>query len=113
MSAWSSSNSDHRLACDTHAPLFWESGPLSRFAHMPPPRSSRTRLSPSIWVNSNLHVGFTIRRYPECSSRKTRLAAAVTNCDLINLRKERSRCAALPPEELVDPEMPAPCPKCV
>jgi len=53
---------DHRLACDTQAPLFWESEPPLTFAHMPPPKSSSARLSPSIWpsilVNSKLRVGY-------------------------------------------------------
>ena len=53
---------DHRLACDTQAPLFWESEPPLTFAHMPPPNSSSARLSPSIWpsilVNAKLRAGF-------------------------------------------------------
>jgi hypothetical protein len=57
----------HRLACDIHAPLFWESEPPPTFAHMPLPKSSRARLSPSICVISRLRVGLTIPMYPKCS----------------------------------------------
>jgi hypothetical protein len=53
---------DHRLACDTQAPLFWESEPPLTFAHMPLPKSSSARLSPSIWlsilVNAKLRAGY-------------------------------------------------------
>jgi hypothetical protein len=37
-----------------------ESEPPPTFAHMPRPKSSKARLGPSIWVNSNLRVGLTI-----------------------------------------------------
>ena len=47
------------MAYDTHAPLFWESGPPPTFAHMPLPKSSRARLSPSICVISKLRIGLT------------------------------------------------------
>jgi hypothetical protein len=57
----------HRAACDTHAPLFWESGPPPTFAHMPLPKSSKARLSPSICVISKLRIGLTIPMYPKCS----------------------------------------------
>ncbi len=50
----------HRLACDTHAPLFWESEPLLTFAHIPLPKSNRARPSPSIWFNSLLRFALTI-----------------------------------------------------
>jgi hypothetical protein len=56
-----------RLACDTHEPLFWESELLLTFAHMPLPKSSKARPSPSIWTNSKLRVGLSIRKYPKCS----------------------------------------------
>jgi hypothetical protein len=47
----------HRPACDTQASLFCESEPPLRVAHMPPPKSSVARLSPSIiLVNSKLRV---------------------------------------------------------
>ena len=47
----------HRLACDTQASLFCESEPPLRVAHMPLPKSSVARLSPSIiLVNSKLCV---------------------------------------------------------
>src|ERR1700726_4808560 len=35
---------DHRLACDTQTPLFWESEPPLTFAHIPLPNSSRAAL---------------------------------------------------------------------
>jgi hypothetical protein len=38
----------HRLACDTQAALFCESEPPLRVAHMPLPKSSVARPSPSI-----------------------------------------------------------------
>ena len=38
----------HRLVCDTQAALFCESEPPLRVAHMPLPKSSVARLSPSI-----------------------------------------------------------------
>ena len=50
----------HRLACDTHEPFSWESEPPLTFAHMPLPKSSRARPSPSIWFNCLLLVGLTI-----------------------------------------------------
>jgi hypothetical protein len=60
---------DHRLACDTQAPLFWESEPPLTFAHMPLPKSSSARLSPSIWpsilVNSKLRVGYNNPHVPK------------------------------------------------
>jgi hypothetical protein len=47
----------HRLACDTQAALFCDSEPPLRVAHMPLPKSSVARLSPSIiLVNSKLCV---------------------------------------------------------
>ena len=50
----------HRKAYDTHAPLLWESGPPSpTLAHMPLPKSSRARLSPSICFISKLRIGLT------------------------------------------------------
>jgi hypothetical protein len=50
--------SRYRKAYDTHAPLFWESDPPpAAFAHMPTPRSSKTRLSPRISFISKLHIG--------------------------------------------------------
>jgi hypothetical protein len=55
------------MACDTHAPLFWESEPPPTFAHMPLPKSSKARLNPNIFVISKLRVGLTIPMYPKCS----------------------------------------------
>src|SRR5580704_16847345 len=70
---------DHRLACDTQAPLFWESEPPLTFAHMPPPNSSSARLSPSIWpsilVNAKLRAGYNNPDLPKVflmPVRKTR-----------------------------------------
>jgi hypothetical protein len=52
--------SRYRRAYDTHAPLLWESGPLPLiFAHMPLPKSSRARLSPSICFIAKLHIELT------------------------------------------------------
>jgi hypothetical protein len=41
------------IACETHAPLFWESEPPARFAHTPLPNSSSAILSPIVCVIFN------------------------------------------------------------
>jgi len=79
----------HRLACDTHAPLYKENEPSLTFAHMPLPKSSKARLSPSIWVNSNLRVGFTIPMYPKCSCLLPILHSKHSPRDFINSRNRQ------------------------
>ena len=63
----------HWLACDTHAPLFWESEPPPTFAHMPLPKSSKATLNPSICLIPKLRVGLTIPIYPKCSRYLVRI----------------------------------------
>jgi Fe-S-cluster containining protein len=43
----------YRMACETHAPLFWESEPPARFAHTPLPNSNSAILSPIACVIFN------------------------------------------------------------
>jgi hypothetical protein len=47
------------MACETHAPLFWESEPLPTFAHTPLPKSNSAMLSPSICFIFALRAGLT------------------------------------------------------
>jgi hypothetical protein len=47
----------HRLACETHAPVFWDSEPPPRLAQTPLPKSNRTRLNTSIFVILNSSAG--------------------------------------------------------
>ena|ERR1700682_161779 len=44
------------MACDAHAPLFWDSEPSPTFAHTPLPSNSTATLSP----NSSLQVTFIL-----------------------------------------------------
>jgi hypothetical protein len=76
------------MACETHAPLFWESEPLSTLAHKPLPNSNSAILSPSICFISELHVGLTIPIYPKSSLR-----AALFRPGCWNKAAERQRTA--------------------
>jgi hypothetical protein len=58
-------------ACDTHAPLFWDSEPSATFAHTPLPNSSIPTLSPNSCFQVNfilaLLVEHPISEWPERS----------------------------------------------
>lgn len=73
------------MACETHAPLFWESEPLSTLAHKPLPNSNSAILTPSICFISELHVGLTIPIYPKCSLRAALFHPGRWNEALIDL----------------------------
>jgi hypothetical protein len=55
----------YRKACETHAPLFWESEPPPRFAHTPLANSKSAILSPIVCVIfnsvSDTQVPYTLR----------------------------------------------------
>jgi hypothetical protein len=106
----------HRLACDTQAALFCESEPPLRVAHMPLPKSSVARLSPSIiLVNSRCilrtpshwreHNAFGPRRNPAGPSSFAECARILTGafqgnafgCGRCNPRGKSSGPALLEP----------------